>query len=113
MEPDARELDRKFRVLIEAELVELARQSDGTSEHRKPVELDQQSVGRVSRIDALQVQAMANAIEQRRKARQVALDQALRRMANGEYGYCADCGEFIGMKRLEIDPAALKCVRCA
>lgn len=113
MEPDAGELERKFRTLIEAELADLARQSVETSDHRKPVELDQQSVGRVSRIDALQVQAMANAIEQRRKQRQIALDQALRRMAEGEYGYCADCGEFIGMKRLEIDPAALRCVRCA
>lgn len=56
---------------------------------------------------------MANAIEQRRKARLVALDRALRRMADGGYGYCGDCGEFIGIKRLEIDPAALKCVRCA
>lgn len=113
MESEPREIEKKFRPLIEAEMAELSRRSEDTSEHRKPVELDQQSVGRVSRIDALQQQAMANALEQRRKARLVALDRALRRMAEDEYGYCADCGEFIGMKRLEIDSAALKCVRCA
>lgn len=113
MEPEQHEIERKFRPLIEAEMAELSRRSEDTSENRKPVELDQQSVGRVSRIDALQHQAMANAIEQRRKARLIALDRSLRRMADGEYGCCADCGEFIGMKRLEIDPAAQKCVRCA
>lgn len=113
MEQQPHDLEAKFRPLIEAELVEIARQSKETSEHRKPVELDRQSVGRVSRIDAMRMQAMANAIEQRRKARLIALDQTLRRMADGEDGFCLDCDEFIGMKRLEIDPAALKCVRCA
>ncbi|MGD9919997.1 MAG: TraR/DksA family transcriptional regulator [Pseudorhodoplanes sp.] len=113
MEPEPREIEEKFRPLIEAEMAELALRSEHTSEDRKPVELDQQSVGRISRIDALQRQTMANAIEQRRKARLVALDLALRCMAKDEYGYCPDCGEFIGIRRLEIDPAALKCVRCA
>jgi len=41
------------------------------------------------------------------------LDLALRRMAEGEYGYCQSCGEFIGERRLEVDPAAAKCVTCA
>jgi DnaK suppressor protein len=113
MEPDLRDIEHRFKPLIEAEMAELSRQSEQTGEDRKPVELDQHSVGRVSRMDALQQPAMANAIEKRRKARLVALDRALRRMAEDEYGYCADRGEFIGMKRLEIDPAALKCVRCA
>lgn len=113
MAPEPHEIEARFRPLIEAELADITRQSKETSEHRKPVELDQQSVGRISRIDALQMQAMANAIEQRRKARLIALDQALRRMADGDYGCCLDCGEGIAIKRLEIDPAAPKCVRCA
>jgi DnaK suppressor protein len=113
MEPDPQGLENRFRPLIEAELVDLRRQSTATDADRRPVELDQQSVGRLSRMDSLQVQAMAKAVEQRRKARIVALDQALRRMADDDYGFCADCGEFIGTRRLEIDPAAPKCVRCA
>ncbi len=113
MEPDPEELEARFRHLIETELEELAQQSESTRDDRQPVELDQQSVGRLSRMDALQMQAMANAVEQRRKTRLVALDQALRRMKNGDYGFCVDCDEFIGDKRLAIDPAARKCVRCA
>jgi len=113
MEPDPKELELRFRALIETELADLMRQSQSTREHRQPVELDQQSVGRLSRMDALQMQAMANAIEQRRKARLVALDQALRRMKDGDYGFCMDCDEFIGEKRLAIDAATPKCVRCA
>jgi DnaK suppressor protein len=113
MEADPHKLENKFRPLIEAELVDLRQQSVATDSDRRPVELDQQSVGRLSRMDALQMQAMAKAFEQRRKARVVALEQALRRVADDEYGYCAKCGEFIGERRLEIDPATPKCVSCA
>ncbi|MCG6115665.1 MAG: TraR/DksA C4-type zinc finger protein [Mesorhizobium sp.] len=113
MEPDPEAIEARFRPLIEQELAALAEQSEATREHRQPVELDQQSVGRLSRMDALQMQAMAKAVEQRRRSRLVALDQALRRMKDGDYGFCIACDEFIGEKRLQIDPATPKCVRCA
>lgn len=106
-------LQAKFRPLIEAERAELERQSAETNADRRPVELDQQSVGRLSRMDAIQMQAMAQAVEQRRRARLVAIEQVFRRMAEDEYGYCIDCGEFIGERRLEVDPVSPKCVRCA
>lgn len=34
------------------------------------------------------------------------------RIAAGEYGYCVDCGGFIGLPRLEAYPSAKRCVRC-
>jgi DnaK suppressor protein len=113
MEREPEELNAIFQPRVEAERAELLARSDATDVDRRPVELDQQSVGRLSRMDSLQIQAMAVAVEQRRKARLVALEMALRRMAKADYGDCVDCGEFIGMRRLEIDPAALKCVKCA
>ncbi|WP_137392264.1 TraR/DksA family transcriptional regulator [Rhodoligotrophos defluvii] len=113
MEPEPKKLEAQFRPQIEQEQLELARRSEDTSGDRRPVELDQQSVGRLSRMDALQVQAMANAVDQRRRARLVLLERALRRMDDGEYGYCTGCGEFIGMRRLAVDPATPKCIRCA
>ena len=64
-------------------------------------------------MDAMQVQAMAQESERRRQARIVALRAALRRMDDGEFGECAECGEPIPEKRLEIDPTALVCVACA
>ena len=77
MEPTRKELEDRFRPVVEAELADLLRQSAATVADRRPVELDQQSVGRLSRMDALQGQAMARAAEQRRRVRLVALDQAL------------------------------------
>ncbi len=93
-----------------AELEELSRLSQ---EARKPVELDQQSVGRLSRMDAIQQQAMAEAAERARKRDLARIDMAERRLAEGEYGYCLDCGEPIPDRRLEIDPMAERCVACA
>lgn len=77
------------------------------------VNLDQQSVGRLSRMDALQNQAMAKAQQIRRDQHATQLRAALQRMDQGEYGYCIDCGADIATKRLELDPAALKCISCA
>jgi len=80
---------------------------------RRPVELDQQSVGRLSRMNALQVQAMAQAVEVRRQERLQRIAAALERVKDGEYGYCAKCGEEIPPKRLAIEPTVECCVDCA
>ena len=87
--------------------------SNISADSRKPVELDQTSVGRLSRMDALQVQAMAEAHAGRRKAELRRIDEAMERLEAGEYGYCISCGEPIAPKRLDLDPAAAACVRCA
>jgi len=107
-----KELAARFRPLLEAELAALRAQSDMTAEGRAPVALDQQSVGRLSRMDALQAQAMAQATEKRRHQRMAQIEAAFRRMDAGEYGFCARCGEAIAGKRLAADPAAHLCVGC-
>jgi len=78
-----------------------------------PVELDQQSVGRLSRMDAMQSQAMAQETARRRQLEVRKIDAALIRIDEGEYGYCATCGEVIQRGRLELDPAAATCVKHA
>lgn len=77
------------------------------------VELDQSRVGRLSRMDALQAQAMSAESRRRRQLRARAIEAALARIGNGEYGWCPDCGETVDLRRLEFDPAAELCVRCA
>ncbi|MEU6575499.1 TraR/DksA C4-type zinc finger protein [Streptomyces sp. NPDC046805] len=42
-----------------------------------------------------------------------ALDEALRRLEQGDYGRCEHCGRPIPAERLEIRPAATTCVQCA
>lgn len=92
---------------------ELLAMTESTRDSRAPVELDQQSVGRLSRMDAMQVQAMAQETERRRALDLARIDAALARMDEGDYGYCVSCGEEIGVKRLELDPAVPTCIDCA
>ncbi len=85
-----------------------ARGSDG----QKTVELDQQAVGRLSRMDALQNQAMAKAQAARRAGERRRIAAALARIAEDEYGYCTDCGEALGLDRLRADPTLPRCLSC-
>ena len=103
----------EFRDLINARLTELEAEDALGESGQATVELDQQAVGRLSRMDALQNQAMAKATGARRQAERTRLHAALARMDEGEFGYCEDCGEDIAAGRLRLDPAATRCVSCA
>lgn len=83
------------------------------AEAAQVVELDQAKVGRLSRMDAMQVQAMAKASVQRRERTLLLIEAALNRIDKGEFGYCLNCEEQIPVKRLQFDPTALRCVDCA
>ena len=107
------EMLSKFRSCIETRLQELADEDALGQAGQATVELDQQAVGRLSRMDALQNQAMAKANQTRRQTERTRLSAALSRIEAGEYGYCEDCGEEIAIGRLELDPAATRCIDCA
>lgn len=98
---------------IRAEIAEIEAAEAATRDDRQVVELDQQSVGRLSRMDAMQVQAMAVEQQRRRGQRLIALKAALRRAAEDELGWCQTCGEAIAPARLELDPATPLCIACA
>ena len=77
------------------------------------VELDQTRVGRLSRMDAMQAQAMSIETGRRRRRKLLQIDAALQRIAEDEYGFCQECGEDIAAARLEVDPTVLLCIACA
>jgi len=77
------------------------------------VELDQSRVGRLSRMDAMQAQAMAKASSQRREVTLKQITAALKRIDEGDFGLCRKCEEPINPKRLEFDPTATLCIDCA
>jgi len=77
------------------------------------VTLDQSSVGRLSRMDALQGQQMALESERRRKQQLLQIQASLQRIERGEFGYCSHCGEEIAIGRLEINPTVTRCVNCS
>ena len=87
--------------------IEQAGQSTGT------VELDQSSIGRLSRMDALQQQALAKGLLERRKLRQRQLEAALARIQAGGYGSCCECQAELDAERLHADPAVVFCADCA
>ena len=92
---------------------QLLSDSAGSSADRAAVELDPTKVGRLSRMDALQMQAMSAALEGRRQQDLKKIDAALKRLDEGEYGHCLKCGEAIAPRRLKSDPAAPLCAACA
>lgn len=77
------------------------------------VVLDQSSVGRLSRMDALQGQQMALETERRRKLQLTQITGALQRIESNNYGFCAACGEEIIAGRLFINPTATRCINCS
>ena len=92
---------------------ELQKIEESGNEAAKIVELDQSSVGRLSRMDAMQAQAMSVESNRRREIKMKRIESALERLDKDEFGYCLRCEEDINPKRLEFDPSALLCIECA
>jgi DnaK suppressor protein len=103
----------EFRALLLARQAELHELSKISEQSRDAVELDQAAVGRVSRIDAIQQQAMALNNERNRGHELERIKAALARIEDDEYGDCLVCGEQIPEKRLRFDPSLATCVSCA
>lgn len=110
-------MDQKRQQFLRERLLEERRsileQAESGKSSSATVELDQTRTGRLTRMDALQAQAMARAGSDRAKHRLQLIEAALRRMEEDVYGECRDCGEPIAPGRLEADPCALFCIDCA
>jgi len=102
-----------MRAVLESKKGELEGLVSSTKDSRAPVELDQTTQGRLSRMDAMQQQAMAVETGRRREVELKRIESALLRMDDGDYGYCVMCDEPIALKRLENDPAVPTCLDCA
>jgi DnaK suppressor protein len=103
----------QLRQLLVAQQSELENLLNSVHSGTQTVTLDQQSVGRISRIDALQQQQMAIANQQQASAQLRSIEQALRRIdADNDYGLCAECGETIAYARLQAQPNASLCIGC-
>ncbi len=109
LEPEQLE---SLRIALETRRDELEKLLKSGADAAEPVTLDQQSVGRVSRIDAIQQQQMARASQQQATQTLQQVQLALRRIADGEYGYCLHCGDPIAYARLSVQPFATLCLDC-
>lgn len=110
-------MDQAARAAYEHRLhqmqADLAVEESASAGARAVVTLDQQAVGRLSRMDALQGQAMAQAQSVRRTIMSRRIAAALARIADGTFGECEACGEDIPPRRLDLDPTLPSCVSCA
>ena len=110
--PDPSQIDELKALLLKQRdaLVELEQTG---AEAAAVVELDQTRVGRLSRMDALQGQAMSQERARRRELQLHRITAALKRIERDDYGCCTECGEDIAFKRLVFDPATTLCIDCA
>lgn len=107
----AAQLD-ELRAELDRQLRKLQRCMRTTSRAMKPVQLDQSSVGRLSRIDNLQTQGLTAGLQAREQSKLGQISEALKRMETGTYGRCVVCGEPIGFERLLVFPEAPNCAAC-
>jgi DnaK suppressor protein len=102
-----------FRQRVEAALGDVGHALDvAAATDTGTVILDQSSVGRLSRMDALQQQAMAAGWKETLLREQRRLEAARVRLGEGRFGACCRCGEWIPRDRLEADPGAPFCTDC-
>lgn len=97
---------------IQEEIDHLQKDMDASAEEREAVSPDR-SIGRLSRLDAMQMQEVAKDAQRRREERLQLLEAARDRMDEGEYGNCEVCHEAIPWPRLEAQPEATRCGKCA
>lgn len=101
-----------FRQLLTSLRKELEELNSAGREAAGTVALDQSKVGRLSRMDAMQAQQMAQETVRRRQVQLQKIDSALSRIEAGEYGYCVICDEEINIARLKIEPTSTRCMGC-
>ncbi|NRA32700.1 MAG: TraR/DksA C4-type zinc finger protein [Polyangiaceae bacterium] len=101
-----------LRLTLGSLKLELKSQIEASAAAAQPVELDQQAVGRLSRMDSLQSQQMAKATRQQLSLRLAQCSAALLCVERGVYGLCRSCEEPIGIARLTAKPEAAFCLEC-
>ncbi|MGF1453645.1 MAG: TraR/DksA family transcriptional regulator [Opitutales bacterium] len=101
-----------FRPIIEARIAELEQALENSAEDARAVEPDK-AIGRLSRLDAMQMQHMTLGAQNRHKQEIRQLRDALGLIDRGQFGTCALCGKDIAAERLEYQPNAAMCVACA
>jgi DnaK suppressor protein len=82
-----------------------------TEADTRPVDLEL-PIGRLTRIDAIQMQAMAQQNRRQVEARGQQVAAALNAFGAGTYGLCRHCKGPISLRRLEVLPETPFCLDC-
>jgi DnaK suppressor protein len=101
-----------FREQLVAALAEAERALADAAAGCTVVTLDQSSVGRLSRMEAMQQQAMSVGMKERLARQKSRLEAALNRIRTKQFAICCQCGDGIPPERLQADIAAPFCSYC-
>ena len=101
-----------FRKRLESLKIEIEKNMSTNKSDSGVVKLDS-SIGRLSRMDALQNQQIALELKRRQENQLLRIKNAIKRMDKGQYGLCGRCKKPIAEDRLEVFPDTFTCINCA
>lgn len=102
---------QRFRARLLAERDEIDALLDRTSADSRPVDLGL-PIGRLSRMDAMQMQGMAQLNRRQLEIRRERIKVALAALDDGSYGACRACKSAVDLARLEAHPEVPFCLSC-
>jgi len=98
--------------IIDEQIESVTEEIEELKELTKPVKLDA-SVGRLSRMDAINNKAINDKSLREKKSTLQKLERARERAKEGDLGKCLKCGNDIPFGRLKIMSYTTRCVQCA
>ena len=105
---DPKQIASEIKQLIKKLEIEIA----ALEESAAPV-VPENSIGRISRMDAINNKSVVEASLRNRKKKLGKLRVALSNVAKPGFGQCANCGNAINPKRIMLMPESSKCIKCA
>jgi DnaK suppressor protein len=97
---------------IEAAIVKTQEEVERLEEATQPIS-PENSIGRVSRMDAINNKGVSEASLRSTKRKLTNLKIALEKIDKPEFGICTRCKQPIAPARLMYMPESTRCVRCA
>lgn len=107
---DAKKIEIKG--LIEERIEKTINQIAGYETMAEPI-TPENSIGRISRMDAINNKSVVDAALRTAKEKLSGLKSMLKKIHEPDFGTCDRCGDLIPERRLILMPQSKYCVRCA
>lgn len=109
MSPEERkQLKKEIKQMIK-KITEEVKSLEESSAPVKP----ENSIGRISRMDAINNKSVVEASLRNRKRKLSKMQVALSKIGDETFGICSQCKKSINPKRIALMPESDRCVRCA
>lgn len=102
---------KKFKELLEARKLEIVNQAESSKEKGMTFDPDDLP-DEVDLASSEADQSLNLRLRDRERVLFRKVEKALKKIEEGEYGVCENCGEDIGVKRMTARPVTDLCIRC-